>query len=381
MKCIERPRGYTGIKGICRNLSFVCFTGIFIFVAFLWAGCSNDSTGAAASFSTKKAPIKVNTVAVQALKAVRPVALSGFTEPLRRAAPAARVMAKVLYADFVEGDRVEAERVLIRLDTRDLLARKRQAKAALDTASTAYDVARLNLERMRNLQQSGTVSRHQLETTEVAHAQANAAKETARAAIDELDVNLSYSIVRAPFPGIIVRKMVEEGNMVAPGQGLLIIEDDSRLRIITPVGTDLIAGLKPGRELCVRMGEDKVQGTIEGIIPSGSTEVPGLRVQLVIDNTGHRFSAGTLAVVEVPLAASEFTSISVPKEALIEKGRLTGVYVVTRDSSARLHWLILGDNEGDMVSVLSGLSEGDRVILSPEQTGVADGRRVEEITR
>jgi membrane fusion protein, multidrug efflux system len=255
-----------------------------LITAFLIIGCSNGESSAQATANQNKAPIKVKTVTVQALKAAQSVMLSGLTEPVHRVTPAARIMAKVIEAGFQEGDRVEAGRTLIRLDTRDLLARKRQAQAAIDTASTALNVARLNLERMRNLQKSGTVSRNQLEASEVSYAQANAVATGAKSALDELDVNLSYAVAHAPFKGVIVRKMVEEGNMVAPGQPLFIIEDDSRLRVIATLGTDLAAGLNPGRDLPVRMGGETVKGKIEGIVPSGSTETPGLRVRLLIDN-------------------------------------------------------------------------------------------------
>ena len=363
------------------TLFYVELFFVFFLTITLASGCSGGNSKTETPEHPNKIPLKVQSCTVQVDRAARPVMLSGFTEPVYRVTPAARIMAKVVEAGFQEGDRVEADRMLIRLDTRDLLARKRQAQAAIVTASTALDVARLNLERMRNLQKSGTVSRYQLEAAEVSHAQANAAAAGAKSALDELDVNLSYAVARAPFKGVIVRKLVEVGNMVAPGQGLFIIEDDSVLRIIAPVGTDLAEGLKPGQELTVRMGGETVRGKIEGIVPSGSTEAPGLRVQLIIDNAQHRFRAGTLAVVEVPLLHSEVTGILVPKEALIEKGRLTGAYVVTKDSTARLHWLILSDNPGDMICVLSGLREGDRVVLSPEKTGVTDGRPVEEIAR
>jgi RND family efflux transporter MFP subunit len=360
---------------------FILSLIILALAVFLVIGCSRGESSAEATIHQDKTPIKVKTIHVQDLKSTQSVTLTGFTEPVHRVTPAARIMAKVVEAGFQEGDRVEADRMLIRLDIRDLLANKREAQAALDTASTVLEVARLNLERMRNLQKSGTVSQQQLEASEVAHAQANAAAAGAKSALDELDVNLSYAVALAPFPGVIVRKMVEKGNMVAPGQGLFIIEDDSRLRIIAPVGTDLAAGLKPGQTLPVRMGGEKVQGTIEGVVPSGSTEAPGLRVQLIIDNNQHRFRAGTLAVVEVPLGTSEIAGILIPKEALIEKGRLTGAYVVTKDSLARLHWLILDDNPGDVVNVLSGLHGGDRVILFPEKAGVTDGMSVEETAR
>jgi RND family efflux transporter MFP subunit len=348
-------------------------------MAFLVTGCSRGNSNSETPEIEGKVPLKVQTCVVQVEKDAQSVTLSGFTEPIRRSTPSARIMAKVIEAVFHEGDRVEAGRTLIHLDTRDLLARKRQARAALDTASTALDVALMNLERMNNLQKSGTVSRQQLEAAQVGHAQANAAAAGARSAVDELDVNLSYAGARAPFKGVIVRKMVEKGNMVTPGQPLFIIEDDSRLRVIAPVGTDLAAGLKPGQELPVRMGGESVQGRIEGVVPSGATEAPGLRVQLIIDNAGHRFRAGTLAVVEIPLAGSKVERILIPRGALVERGRLTGAYVVTKDKEARLHWLILDEKPGAMVNVLSGLHEGDRIILYPEKAGIADGIPVKEI--
>ncbi len=112
---------------------------------------------------------------------------------------------------------------------------------------------------------------------------------------------------------------------------------------------------------------------------SGSTQAPGQRVQLLIDNQDRRFKAGTLAEVEVPQGQPETAAIFIPKSALIEKGRLTGAFVVTSDFEARLHWLIIGEDRGKEVGVLAGLHEGDRVILLPEQAGIRDGQPVEEI--
>ncbi len=359
------------------------FAGVLglLFLAFLGAGCDGGSTNAEAPELPREERIKVHTLTIQGGGSARAVTLSGFTEPIHRASPSARIMARVVDASFREGNRVEADRVLLRLDTRDLLARKRQAEALCETASSALRVARLNEERMRNLQRSGTVSSSQLESAEVACAQANAEAEGARSGLEELEVNLSYSVARAPFPGVIVRKMVEKGNMVTPGQPLFIIEDDSRLRVIAPLGADLAEGIRPGNALWLKIGDDKVRGTVEGIVSSGSTSAPGLRIQLVVDNSSRAFKPGTLALVEVPLPATGAKGISIPKEALIQRGRLSGAYVVGSDSVARLHWLILGDDNGSGVSVLSGLSEGDRVVLNPERAGIRDGQPLEVIAR
>lgn len=369
-------RGYAGLY---RSLILACFMGSLCCIAAL-AGCKGDPAGAGEP-NTSRAPIRVRTLTIQAGEASRIVTLSGFTEPIRRAAPAARIMSKVVEAGFLEGDQVEENRILIRLDTRDLRARKREALASLETASATLEISRLNLTRMRNLHASQSVSRHQMETVEVAASQAEAAREAARAAVEDLDVTLSYARACAPFSGVVVRKMVEVGNMVAPGQQLFIIEDDSSLRVVAPVGTDLAVGIRPGDTLTVRIEGQGVKGTVEGIVSSGSTSAPGQRVQLIVGNRDHRFRAGTLAAVEVPQGGEKATGICVPKDSLVEKGRLTGAYVVAHDKTAWLHWLVTGRDTGGGVSVISGLKSGDRVVISPEQAGVRDGSVVEEATR
>ncbi|MGD0231329.1 MAG: hypothetical protein ABSC19_13375 [Syntrophorhabdales bacterium] len=162
---------------------------------------------------------------------------------------------------------------------------------------------------------------------------------------------------------------------------MFIIEDDSRLRAVAPLGADLASGLSAGESLPVEIGGETVQGIVEGVMPSGEPSAPGLRVQLLIDNARHRFRAGTLAVVHAPLVQRDAPKIMLPKSAIVERGQLAGAFVVGKDSTARLRWLVLGESQGDMASVLSGLQAGDRVVLSPDAAGVADGRRVQEKAR
>jgi RND family efflux transporter MFP subunit len=374
MKTAAAPSGSFSIR---RALSSVRI--LFLLIAASVSGCSGGSSKTDAAVGASKPPCRVHAYTVRVEQTPRVVTLSGFTEPLSRTSASARVMAEVLEANFKEGDRVERGRVLVRLDTRDLQERLRQAKAGLETAVKTLEVAKTNLGRMRELYKSTTVSLSQLETTEVAYSQANSAVLTARATLDELDVNLSYTVVRAPYAGVIVRKMTEVGNMVTPGQPLFIIEDDSRLRIVASVGADLSAGLTPGQVLQVQLGGSTVRGTIEGVVSSGDTRSPGLRTQLLIDNPGMQFKPGTLAVVEVPLQQNDVPRITVPKNVLVERGRLTGVYVIGKGSVAGFRWIITGESHSDTVSVLTGLNDGDRVVCSPVRSGITDGRPVEEI--
>jgi RND family efflux transporter MFP subunit len=358
--------------------SFIVFLAVCI--AALTTGCGDKSGGKEPGYN-EKPPCKAELFTAKVENAPRLISLSAFTEPFNRTSPGARVMARVTAVSVREGDRVASDRVLARLDTRDLQARHEEAQANLDTATTALKVAQTNLERMRDLHELRIVPLAKLEFVEVAFAQANAAKATAAAMLDEVDVNLSYAVVRAPFSGVVVRKMTEVGNLAAPGQPLFIIEDDSRLRAVAPIGADLASGLSAGESLPVQIGGETVQGIVEGVMPSGEPSAPGLRVQLLIDNARHRFRAGTLAVVQAPLVQRDTPKIMLPKSAVVEHGQLTGAFVVGKDSTARLRWLVLAESRGDMVSVLSGLQAGDRVILSPDAAGVTDGRRVEAKAR
>ena len=80
-------------------------------------------------------------------------------------------------------------------------------------------------------------------------------------------------------------------------------------------------------------------------MPSGDPRAPGLRAQVLIDNPDRRHQPGAIAVVEIPRSGAQTPVISLPKEAIIERGQLTGTFVVGADSIARLRWLVLGDTK------------------------------------
>lgn len=322
-------------------------------------------------------PRAVRTVAVESRQAASTLTLAGTAEPIRRATPSARIMAKVLYVRFQEGQRVEANQALICLDTRDLAARRRMATASEEAAATALDVAEINMRRMTSLLAAGAASRTQLEAAEVAAAQAQAATRTAHATIDEVDTNVSYASVASPFAGVIVQKLTEPGNIVGPGQPLFVVEDDSRLRVVAAIGSQDAARLVPGQQMRVRFGLEVRDGVLEGVISSGDPRAPGLRVQVLVDNPDRRMRPGTLAIVEIPGPGQDNTVMLIPKAGVVERGQLTGVFVAGLDGVVRLRWVVLGQPEGDRVRVVTGLQSGDRVVLAPGPD-LKDGLSIKE---
>jgi RND family efflux transporter MFP subunit len=251
-----------------------------------------------------------------------------------------------------------------------------QAQAGLATARHALEIASKNLARKKDLYSTSDIPLAELEMAQLSESQANSAVSAASAAVNELDINLSYAIATAPFSGTIIRKMTETGNMVAPGQPLFIIQDNSRIRIIAPVGSDLAASLRAGEKIAASIGNEKVEGIIEGIVSSGDVRAPGLRLQILVDNHGYRYQTGVLAVVKAPVGMEERKRLTVPKDALVKSGQLSGVYVAGDDKVAHLHWLTVSEDKDGAINVLTGLNEGERIILSPGKAGLYDGQSI-----
>lgn len=359
-------------RGFRASLALVLFFGL----ALTLPGCSRSVKEEKPVVQLP--PCKARIIRVDAQAADDVVVLSGVTEPIRRVTPATRLMAKVVQADFSEGDRVKTGQTLVRLDVSDLEAKRRQVLAAVEAAETAYQIAEANLQRLRELAASGSMPQTNLEQMQLNHAQAAAARVTAVSALAELDTNLSYATISAPFDGVIVQRLVEVGNTVAPGQPLLIVEDDSQLRVVASVGAENASRLVPGQQVRVRIDNSAVDGVIEAIVSSGSGQAPGLRMNVLVDNAKQLRKTGTLAVVEAPLGENQVSPVVIPRPALVSRGNLNGVFTVDEDHLARLRWLVIEEGDGEQVSVITGLREGERVVLAPDQMCVRDGRRVEE---
>lgn len=241
----------------------------------LVGGCSEHGSSSVAPRAADLPPCSAEVRPVTSDHTPRSATVVGVTEPLRRTTPAARLMARVTEAAFREGERVRPGQVLVRLDTRDLSKRRVQAAAGRDGARAALDLARTNVERMRALHASGAIPGAQLEQAEAAFTQAAAAATTAFAAIGEVDVNLSYARVDAPFAGVVVRRLVEVGDLVGPGQPVAVLEDDSRLRVIASIGSDLARRVRPGQEVLIEIADARVAGKVEGASPPETFVLPG----------------------------------------------------------------------------------------------------------
>jgi RND family efflux transporter MFP subunit len=290
--------------------------------------------------------------------------------------------------------------VLIVLDGRDLAAQARRARAAAaaadqdliaseserQAAEAALALARATHARIAGLHTKRSATAQELDdvTGALRAAEARAAGatararsagagvEAARAASDVADTTETFSQIVAPFDGVVTEKMVEPGNMAAPGTPLMRVEDARGFRLEVRVDQSRIAQITPGLAVPVALdaGADGVARIASGTV----TEI------------GRAVDADTRAfLVKISLPAesglrsgmfgrAHFTIrprrvLTVPAAALVHRGQMTSVFVVEKDI-ARVRLVNVSGTE-----VLAGLSDGDIVIVAAPPT-MSDGRRV-----
>ena len=314
----------------------------------------------------------------------------------------ARVLAPVRDVRAVPGDRVRAGQVLIVLDGRDLAAQARRARA--EGAASDQDViaagaerqaaeAALALARATHARIAGLVSKRSATPQELdettgalraaeARAAAAAARaqaaiasvEAARAASEAADTTETFSRITAPFDGVVTEKMVEPGNMAAPGTPLMRIEDTARFRLDVRVDEARIGRVSPGAPVSVALdtgsddGARVVDGTVTEVGRAADADVRSFLVKIELPADG-RLRSGMFG--RARFSTGPRRALTVPGSALVQRGQMTSVFVVEKDI-ARVRLVNVRGAE-----VLAGLSDGDVVIVKPPPT-LTDGRRVTE---
>lgn len=349
-------------------------------------------------------------VTVEASRSGSSIALGGTVVAFREVTLSAQIPGRVEMISGTEGDAFKKDDVLVAIDDDDLLAKRRATVAQYESARAAIANARMQYDReiwspqSRSISRSGgmgmpsmmdqmftqpfgemmpgsyggdqDVDRHaDLYGRGTQLTQAENQLTAARSAIDEIDAKLRDARSFAPFDGVIINKMVEEGDTVQPGQPMIVFADLTYLQVEADVPVRLMSGLKKGMLVPVKIdvGNVRVDARVAQIFPSADAVRHTVKVKfdLPVDVPG---GPGMYAEVMLPDTESQAAEVPViPDTAVLWRGSLPAVYVATDDNRAELRLIRLGEYVGgDRVAVLSGLKVGERVYAAP-QLGPSSG--------
>ncbi len=202
--------------------------------------------------------------------------------------------------------------------------------------------------------------------------QARSALMQARSQIEQIDASLRDALSKAPFNGVIIRKLIEEGDTVQPGMPLIEFADTEFLQIKVDVPARLVAGLQKGATVPAKLdvSDTPVLARVAQIFPTADPTLHTVTVKFDLP-IGTQTGPGQYAEVEIQdITVPAQNTPVIPREAIVWRGSLPGVYVLVESDGEikrQLRLVRLGrDIDQTLVSVLSGVSIGDKVELNPK---------------
>ena len=330
---------------------------------------------AAAIAQEEPALVQVDAVRIEPLNQTRPVL--GRIVTKRQGQVAARVGGLVAKVEVDVGDRVERGAVLVELDAEPVqydvdLADAEYASAEADqvTAEAEIELLENELVRINRLKQSAAFSKAQLEDKlrQIAVAKSRLAAATSRlgqyhAKQQASRRNLEDMVIKAPYDGVITRRLVSPGAYVRLGDPVVALIDDSALEIEADVPVDQVSALRPGSEVDVAIAGERQTATVRAVVPE---ENPLTRTRAVRFTPAFDEAIGGLAVaqsvtLEIPIGASR-DAATVSKDGVIQRPNGAMVFLV-KDAAATPQPVRLGVAVNGRFEVLDGLGDGDLVVI------------------
>jgi len=231
-----------------------------------------------------------------------------------------------------------------------------QAQAQLDLANIEYSNSKISV---ANAKQGALL-------------QVNAAK----GQFDSLAYNYSNLSLRAPFSGTVISHYVKEGEQVSVGQQLLELGDLSIVEIIIDVDVDFAKAIILGDKVLI---DKNWQGYVAEIEPIGDLTSGKVSVTVQSEEAEGSLTPGSIAEVEFKLLYKDVDAVVIPIKAATIEASGNYVFLVDENNKVSRKNVSLGKIFGDKVTVISGLEEGDRLILL-NGVFVADGDEIEIIS-
>ena len=339
-------------------------------------------------------------ISVETTQSQGQVILGGTVVPYKEVTMTAQVPGTIKYLAGDVGDSFEAGDVLVAIDDEELRAKRRAAVAALANSEAMLRNSQVqysrelwspqseNINRMPGMGMPGLfdqlftknagdmmgygnpdVERHaDLFSRQTGVSQAVSSVQQARSQIEELDAAIRDARSVSPFDGVIMKKLVEVGDTVQPGQPLVNFAHVKYLRIQSEVPARLVSNLKVGMVVpaYLDVGREQVEARVAQIYPLADTQHHTVTVKFDLP-VGVAGGPGMYAEVMVPdNARSGQPRIVIPSSAVIKGGSLPRVLAIRGDGKSEMRVIRLGSPYGKgKVIVLSGLKQGEQIIDNP----------------
>jgi RND family efflux transporter MFP subunit len=313
------------------------------------------------------AAVPFETVRVAYEVAPRERIWDGRIEAVNQATVSAQTSGRIADLPFDVNDFVDAGEIIMRFTDTEQRAGLTRAQASLEEGQARYAEAAQEFERVSNMFDNGTVSQSRFDQAKANRDAAQARLNAARSGVETAKDQLEYTVVRAPYAGIVARRHVELGELVSPGQPLITGLSLQSLRVNVDVPQSMFHAIRTIGKAFVYIDEDRIAGTELSFYPVADVAANTFRVRVDLPDGSATLYPGM--IVKVGFVVGETQRLLVPAHAVVRRSELSAVYVADGDR-VTLRQVRLGRRYGETVEVLAGLSEGELVAVDPVAAGI-----------
>lgn len=357
-------------------------------LVFGLVGCSRSPQSHEAAPSNVPVAVKVQRLAMRDWPVVRQA--MGTVEARNRATVSAQIMGAIRQVHVEVGQSVRAGQTLVTLEARDLASAVAQAEAgqreaqsaqpeaerAIEAARAALELAETSHRRIEGLFQKKSVSPQEMDEATARLRQSRAALEMAQSRRGQIDARIAstkqaissaqvmtgYTVVAAPFAGLVTEKLAQAGSLASPGLPLVTLEQAGGYRLVVSTGES--DALRLGQLVRVQWedGAPEFATKISEIVPAVDTATRTQTAKIDLPpQAGLRSGRFGRAL----WTAGQRQALTVPVTALRQSGQLQMVLVV-EDGRLRSRMITAGENiQAGVVEVLAGLQPGELVVVRP----------------
>lgn len=328
-------------------------------IALLAVACGSEKEQVA-----QKPSVKAEVIELKSTELLKENRFSGKVIADNKLMLSTKILGQVEQMLVKEGEKVNKGQLLAKVKSSDLTAKQTTATSGVKTAKTNMDNTIKNYNRIKNLFDKGSATQKELEDMTTAKQAAITQYNQAKQQLAEINDYLSYANLTSPINGFVAKKMMNVGDMAAPGQPVLALESMDELKVEINVPEFEIYKFEINDSVIIHVdavNTTNIAGMVERIVPS-STYTGQYKVVLLFNKTSPQLKPGMFA--QVNLLKGKNSKLLVPKSAIITKGQLNGLYTLNQQNEAMLRWVRLGKEYEDKVEVLSGLTEGEQLIVS-----------------
>lgn len=291
----------------------------------------------------------------------------GTIEAVHQATVSAQTAGRIAEVAYDVDDFVEAGSVLIRFTDVEQSTALRQAEAQLTEAQARRTEAEEEYRRAQNLQERGLGSQRDLDGALAGRDSAGARVKAAESAVEAARQQLDYTVIAAPYPGIVTERFVEVGESVTPGQALMSGLSLDRLRVVVDLPQSVASEVRKNPLATIMTSEGPVAAAEVTVFPIADPLTNTFRVRLELPEGQFGLYPGMF--VKAAFQVGEAGRLLVPSSAVMHRSEVTGVYVATPDT-VRLRQVRIGRTFTQRTEILAGLSAGEYVAIDPVRAGI-----------